>query len=474
MRAEAATALSLLVTPFQEFLLDQSSCLKQGFYGNYRDGASMKSVFISDQSCYRSTVMLLDFGVMAPSPEAGKQLVWIEEKAVDPSLNPSPFNSTLFDFIGRLGQPSSTSDLQWNQEVVFTTSHEAPPQLLFQSFTAALLAVDHTTARTIDQRLPRFWKSTILPQEPVQYMPVPGAAVDRVGKILTGLTKNEEIAFIVNNISSYQMRNDIRFLTGEDSRSGILSRHSFSDGARTAAKWLKTRFETTGATCELQDFLEGFAPNVVCRYNPVKESDSLVLISAHYDSRGSFGSTRAPGGNDDGSGTTALLSIARTIGRLGVKFHHNVELVAFAGEEQGLLGSRAYSAKLREQNADIILMIQADMLAYHKPGEPPQLGLPESIGTPEVSDLVGNISTIYTPELKIGTTRACCSDHQSFHQQGFPATQVFERADWIADPMYHNSGDLSDREGYDFDQLKAIAQVQFATLLHAAGYELSR
>ena len=26
--------------------------------------------------------------------------------------------------------------------------------------------------------------------------------------------------------------------------------------------------------------------------------------------------------------------------------------------------------------------------------------------------------------------------------------------------MYHNSGDLSDREGYDFDQLKAIAMVE--------------
>ena len=72
---------------------------------------------------------------------------------------------------------------------------------------------------------------------------------------------------------------------------------------------------------------------------------------------------------------------------------------------------------------------------------------------------------------------------QSFHQNGFPATQVFERAGPIADPMYHNSGassisnythiftdidivlcsytgDLSDRDGYDFDQIKSIAKVQ--------------
>lgn len=61
----------------------------------------------------------------------------------------------------------------------------------------------------------------------------------------------------------------------------------------------------------------------------------------------------------------------------------------------------------------------------------------------------------------------------------------------VADPMYHNSGDVSDREGYDFEQVKAIAKVQvmcgerahgliadcvfwqFATVLHVAGFTIS-
>jgi hypothetical protein len=51
-----------------------------------------------------------------------------------------------------------------------------------------------------------------------------------------------------------------------------------------------------------------------------------------------------------------------------------------------------------------------------------------SIGTTEVTQLVANLSAIYSPELSVGFTAACCSDHQSFHEQGFPATQVFERA----------------------------------------------
>lgn len=81
----------------------------------------------------------------------------------------------------------------------------------------------------------------------------------------------------------------------------------------------------------------------ISTYTATEDTTETVLLSAHYDSRGSFGSTRAPGGDDDGSGTTALLAIARTIARKGVTFRKNVQLVAFSGEEQGLLGSKAYA-----------------------------------------------------------------------------------------------------------------------------------
>jgi hypothetical protein len=79
-------------------------------------------------------------------------------------------------------------------------------------------------------------------------------------------------------------------------------------------------------------------------------------------------------------------------------------------------------------------MIQADMTAYRAAGEAPQLGLPDKIGTPEVAQLVAKAAALYAPELSVGYTPACCSDHQSFDAEGFAATQVFERAGPIADP----------------------------------------
>lgn len=50
--------------------------------------------------------------------------------------------------------------------------------------------------------------------------------------------------------------------------------------------------------------------------------------------------TLAPGGNDDGSGTTMLLALARHLGQHKIEFEREVRLVAFSGEEQGLVGSQ--------------------------------------------------------------------------------------------------------------------------------------
>jgi len=460
----------LLITPFVPSLFD--TCLSSSYYGNYNDGQTTNSIFLPNVACLDSwsSQTLASSASIAEAKQDIQQLVWVQQEAVEPSLLAATrsFQPEFDSFLQRLTTPKRVVR---GQEVLAVPEQY---ELLYRTPTAALLSVSESTARTIDTILPRFWKSSLVSTTPVDYMPVPDEALKHVKEVLSNLRFNPEIAAIVDSISVPQMINDIRFLTGEDGISGIMSRHSFAEGSRTAASWLKDRFEDTGATCELQPFLVGFAPNVICAYPSTVNTTATVLLSAHYDSRGSFGSTRAPGGDDDGSGTMAILAVARTIARKGIKFQSNVQLAAFAGEEQGLLGSKAYASKMRDIDANITVMIQADMLAYRADGEPPQLGLPETIGTTEVTQLVANVSAIYSPELRVGFTAACCSDHQSFHEQGFPATQVFERAGPIADPMYHNSGDLSDREGYDFDQVKLIAKVQLATLLHSAGYELSK
>lgn len=92
------------------------------------------------------------------------------------------------------------------------------------------------------------------------------------------------------------------------------------------------------------------------------------------------------------------------------------------------------------------------------------------IGSPAAADLLAKLAGIYSPELVVGTTAACCSDHQSSNAFGFPSTQVFERNGPIVDPFYHNSGDLSRRANFDLDQIKSISKVTFAGLLEVAEF----
>ncbi|KAH8115109.1 Zn-dependent exopeptidase [Phellopilus nigrolimitatus] len=456
-------------------LFPADSCFSQFFQGTYAG----KSLYLPSTDCALLNLAALevDQDSFIDIPSGTSELVWVGEVALEDSLLDELRPTDPWGYMDQELQTVQADQQRVfvdEQHVLHDSRHRAGVVSLYRTPTVSLLALRGFTSTSfaLDAVLAPIHKATVISYPPAHFVPVPSDDVTRVRTLLSGLKYDDTVAGLVNGISVAQMHKDITWLTGEAKESLIESRHSFHPDTLKAAQWLHDAVESTGASCNLRPFLPGFAPNVVCRYNATEETSALVLLSAHYDSRGSFGSTRAPGGDDDGSGTTSILSIARAIGRTGTTFKSNVELCLFAGEEQGLLGSKAYARELRAADANITLMIQADMLAYRKPGEPPQLGLPDLIGTPEVAQLVANISALYSPELEIGITPACCSDHQSFHEQGFASTQVFERAGPIADPMYHNSGDLSNRTGYDFAQLKSIAKVQFATLLHAAGFEL--
>ena len=380
----------LLVTPHTTQV---SECLTQYFYGTH----GQQNVFITDDYvCVSDAAAQLSSGTAVQLTEGIQQLVWLQQQAVEPSIRPAAFQDEFDAFFSRLSVPAAASTD--GEQTVFSKQNAA--KLILRNPTSALISVDPNTALTLDLRLPRFWKASPLPPAPVPLIPVPTKAIERVKEILHGLKFDPVVASIVSNISVPQLRADVRYLTGESPQSKIISRHSFSKGALMAADWLKANFEAHGATCMLKPFMGGFAPNVVwcvslfshanahpltgvwsgmphSSYEGSENTTETVLLSAHYDSRGSFGSMRAPGADDDGSGTTALLGIARAIARKGVKFRKNVQLVAFAGEEQGLYGSRHYARELHEQGTNLTLMIQADMVGYHAVGEPPQLGLPD-------------------------------------------------------------------------------------------------
>ena len=69
-------------------------------------------------------------------------------------------------------------------------------------------------------------------------------------------------------------------------------------------------------------------------------ADRVYVVTGHYDSRRTDvldGTGDAPGANDDGSGTSAVIELARVMAKHPTEA--TIVFVAVAGEEQGLYGS---------------------------------------------------------------------------------------------------------------------------------------
>lgn len=87
------------------------------------------------------------------------------------------------------------------------------------------------------------------------------------------------------------------------------------------------------------------APNVcaLLRGSDPELADEYVVIGAHLDHLGTRGGTIYPGADDNGSGSTAVLSIARAMAANPVKPKRSVLFLWFTAEEVGLVGSRYYT-----------------------------------------------------------------------------------------------------------------------------------
>lgn len=256
--------------------LGTGSCLLDGYYGTSISG-NYSFYGSRDRSCLDRQGPILCTGHpvrIYDNPTA--QLVWFEQSEVDSVLLPAPHILDVVDFAAITKSlvpdlPSHEDQQPW--KVFETTPNGWGPtrpnyaldhyEVLDSNPWRALVRLDRRVARHIDTFLPPYWKSMILPDEPAPFVPVPSPAVERVKDILAQVKFDPIIASVVNNISVPQMQADIRYLTGEDPTSSIISRHSFSDGILIAAGWLKERFEETGANCTLKPFRDGFAPNVI-------------------------------------------------------------------------------------------------------------------------------------------------------------------------------------------------------------------
>ena len=171
-----------------------------------------------------------------------------------------------------------------------------------------------------------------------------------------------------NKLNVEDQRRDLEYLAHEMTS----GRASGTPGKELAEHYLVSQFRSIGLKPWHWNYTQSFryqdsivVRNVVGLIPASVPSDEYIVIGAHYDHLGQLGHTVYPGADDNASGVTALLSLARMFTAMkadGKGPRKNLIFVAFDGKELDLYGSRRFVRTLDIPHSKITAMVNMDML----------------------------------------------------------------------------------------------------------------
>lgn len=213
--------------------------------------------------------------------------------------------------------------------------------------------------------------------------------------------------------------------------------------------------------------------NVVGYIEGRVKPDEFIVVSAHYDHLGKRGDEIFNGADDNGSGTSTLLELARASQQAvleGMRPERSIVFVWFCGEEKGLLGSQYYAENPVFPLANTVANINVDMIGRTDEKYKNDPNYIYVIGSDRLSTdlhkINENVNQKYT-QLTLDYTYNdendpnkyyYRSDHYNFAKKGVPAIFYFSG---VHDD-YHRTTD--DVEKINFDKMANVGKLIFHTM----------
>lgn len=208
------------------------------------------------------------------------------------------------------------------------------------------------------------------------------------------------------------------------------------------------------------------ASNVIGEIRGSDKPDEFVIVGAHLDSW-----ELGTGALDNGCNAALVVDTLRAVKASGVIPRRTIRFILFSGEEQGLLGSRAYAFSHRSE-----LDKAAGVIIYDS-GTGKTTGF--SVGGR--TDIVGTARNLIAPLAELGvkdikTNMEWGTDHFDFMLEGVP-TFVAEQEEANYLENYHAVSDTYDK--VDFAQLKkhvaeaTVLSLELANLAEKIGVRLT-
>jgi leucyl aminopeptidase len=284
----------------------------------------------------------------------------------------------------------------------------------------------------------------------------------------------EQIESVMANINMVNPRSNLQYLAGVTSTL-INRKHNHAHGT-LAAQWIQqimqgycNQYGRTDCTTRLFTHSRTAQPSVIVRLPGRSASQQVVIVGAHLDSTAP--TDRAPGANDDGSGTVTIMEAARSFLESRLVHDLPIEIQFYAAEEAGLWGSADIAARYATDRVQVRSMIQFDMNGCCSAAS----GLPRGTQYSVCTDAAFT-NAVATQRLRDAITRYgdrtqrnfqygyAASDHASFARNGYVAVHVKESVSYS--PI-HTQNDVFNN--IDFEYLDSFTKVAVGWMISESG-----
>ncbi len=329
----------------------------------------------------------------------------------------------------------------------------------------------------------------------------------RIEKVLTG-------------VAPARLKATVQRLADFETRHTLSSQDSSSRGIGAAARWIRDELQAASPRLRVafDDYDIPAQGDRIVRDVRVRNvvavlpgrSPRRIYVSGHYDTvarpvrpatapaagaassaaggaprapsaSGGFdwaaGDIPAPGANDDGSGTALTMEAARVLAQSGLEFESTLVFIAFAGEEQGLVGAHLHAQRAVADKTRIDAVFNNDIIGNSVGGN----GIvdaetvrvfadgPEDSASRQLARYVRRAAALYVPSHRVRLIArhdrfGRGGDHTAFNQRGFAGVRLSE-----ANENYGRQHLVTDTaDGVDGDYLARNTRVNVAAVASLA------
>lgn len=254
---------------------------------------------------------------------------------------------------------------------------------------------------------------------------------------------------IKNAILEEELAAALRYLSSDE----LAGRETGTEGIEKAAQYIEVVFEEH----DLQPFFDTYRHNFTIQetqgFNLVgmvegtdpQLKNEFIIIGAHYDHVGLEeaveGDEIANGANDNASGTTAVLELAKYFAARPPK--RSILFTLFSAEEMGLVGAKELAKSLKAKGIDLYTMFNIEMIGVPMEGRAYKAyltGYDASNMAEKFNEYAGENVVGFLPEAKQYSLFQRSDNYPFYREFKIPA-QTISTFDFTNYPYYHHVDD---------------------------------